>query len=88
MGPKPIPDRRLWDGVRRVTLGAPRGLEDMVAPVEALVEAASPLGPAFHLLIQVDEADLARLRDDPHFWLTIYGPAMPPFSLTVPDPGP
>jgi hypothetical protein len=86
MRPTPIPDRRLWDGAARLTLGAPRGHENQVAPVEALSELSTPLGHAFHLLVKLDPDDLERLRHDPHFWLTIYGQQLPPFSLTIPEP--
>jgi hypothetical protein len=87
MQPIPIPDGRIWAGTKRVTFGAPQGLEDTVAPVEALAEPDAPLGGALHLLVKVDPQDLERLQADPHFWLTIYGGRLAPFSLTVPEPG-
>ena len=87
MQPVPIPDRRVWDGAKLVTVGAPRGMEDTVRPVEALVDQVPGIGRAFHLLVKVDPLDLRSLRDDPHFWLTIYGSSLVPFSLTVPEPG-
>jgi hypothetical protein len=88
MQPVPIPDRRIWDGARLVTIGAPRGMEDTVRPVEALIEQHPQLGRCAHLLVRVDQLDLERLAADPHFWLTIYGGGLPPFSLTVPELGP
>jgi hypothetical protein len=87
MQPTSIPDRRIWDGAERRTFGAPRGMEDTVRPVEVLVD-ASPIGPAVHLLVKLEPDDLAQLGNDPHFWLTIFGGGLPPFSLTVPTPEP
>jgi hypothetical protein len=63
-------------------------MEDQVRPVEVLVEQDSPIGPAVHLLVKLEPDDLTLLGNDPHFWLTIYGGGLPPFSLTVPEPDP
>jgi hypothetical protein len=88
--PVPIPDDRIWvrdDGqpVRRQTLGAPRGAEDHVRPVEVLVEdAGAPLpGQQYHVLLALEEGDLERLVVDGHVWLTMWT-AVVPFALTVP----
>jgi hypothetical protein len=86
MQPRSIPDSRIWDGAHRATFGAPPGMEAEIRPVEVLVEDHPTMGRTVNLLVEVDEDDLEKLRNDPHFWLTIYGGGLPPFSLTVPEP--
>lgn len=94
MHPVPIPDARVWndpDGqpLQRRTLGAPRGFEDQVRPVEALIEPdqASGFGAQCHVLVRLDPGDLDRLTADPHYWLTFWGGVIP-FAVTVPEADP
>lgn len=90
MRPVPIPDRRIWTDDRgqplpRRTLGAPKGHEGTVPPVEILVEHSTlDLGPQCHVLLELEDGDLQRLTVDPHLWLTFWGGVVP-FRLTVPD---
>jgi hypothetical protein len=99
MRPVMIPDSRVWDGpdgrpVDRRTLGAPRGHETTVTPVEVLYEPEpqSPppgpgtigdLGAQYHILCALEDGDLERLIVDPHVWLTFWGGVVP-FALSLP----
>lgn len=94
MRPVPIPDARVWTDEagrtpERRTLGAPRGHETDVHPIEVLVEEDPPpggvkgLGAQYHVLLSLEDGDLERLVVDGHVWLTFWG-AVVPFALTVP----
>lgn len=93
MRPVSIPDARIWEpeGTTRLarrTIGAPRGHEADVHPIEVLVEEDVPgapqgLGPQIHVLVGLEDGDLERLIVDGHLWLTFWGGVVP-FALTLP----
>lgn len=90
MRPVPIPDALAagWTDARRITLGAPRGQEDRVRPVEAMVEEPATTGQqaaTFSMLIELEPGDLERLQRSGRCWLTMWG-AVVPFSFDVPAP--
>lgn len=85
MKPIPIPDAFLeafTPPYKRVTIGAPRGLENDCAPVEAVIS-DSHAGPCTTLLIQLEDGDLEKLQEDKGIWLRFYVLTIPMFSIGV-----
>lgn len=85
MKPVPVPDDQVFSGSRRVTLGAPPGLESLVGPVEALVvipsdhvESVKEEVPTYMCLIELEPHDLTMLQETGKFWLVTMG-LVPPF---------
>lgn len=81
MKPVDIPDDKIVDGFKRVTIGAPKGAEVQVRPVEALV--ALPGEEANILLrIELEEIDVEAVsRGERHFWFRFMGHTLVPFSV-------
>lgn len=86
MRPVPIPDEMVWPGGRRIVVSPPGGdlLDDRIRAVEAVVDLGSFNDmPRFCLRIALDDGDLAKLADNPHFWLTVHGEHLHPFALVI-----
>lgn len=69
--PKPIdiPDSRIIEGMRRVTLGAPPGMEDNCRPLEMLRDDTN------------HEYWVLCKWEDKEFWFIILGDMFPPISF-------
>lgn len=64
-----------WPDCKRMTLGAPRGMEDEVAPAEVL--RSEPFGEEIHVPWQPDEIDVMKLAEGGTVWLTVLGGLTP-----------
>jgi len=83
--PTPIPDDDIYAGEQRHTLGAPRGMEADVAPVECVLTSLDLGGrsiPAYRFRVEVPPEEAARLAAGEPFWLTFWG-QVPPFALAL-----
>lgn len=87
--PIPIPDKDIKPGMKRLTVGAPRGLEDSVRPVEVLAGVQEgELGedirtPITAILIKLEDGDLDSLKENPKFWLVTMTDFVPIFKLKL-----
>lgn len=87
MRPVSIPDALLPPDTVRVTLGAPND-DDLINrrkihPLEAWRGEASDGVPAIGVLLQLDEGDLEKLKEDDRIWLVFIGPTTYPFSFAL-----
>lgn len=80
MRPSSVPDDEIWEGGKRVTLGAPPGLEKEIAPLE-VISTNTELGHEFAFRVEVDEADLEKLRLTGAFYVTFISPVFPPVQV-------
>lgn len=82
--PTSIPDVEVdsWPGATRMTIGAPLGLEDQVRPIEAIVDEGS-LGRRFSTRWVFTEAELLRLALGDPVYVSFYGRALVPHSLSL-----
>lgn len=89
MRPVPIPSEAVWDGARRVVMGAPNGdlTDDQIRPVEA-IEDTSPSTNlrVLTVLCALEPGDLDRLAGGAHVAISFYG-GMLPFSVDLLGPG-
>ena len=85
MRPVPIPDELVWPG-RRIVVAPPGGdmTHETIRAVEAVVDlGVDNTGPRFCIRVGLDEGDLAKLADNPHFWVTFHGEHLHPFGLVI-----
>lgn len=78
MRPIPIPDHQVFDGARRITIGAPPGLESVIQPVEALAVEVEG-NPTYLVLLEVEASD-QNLIEHGRTWLMFMG-GIAPFSF-------
>jgi hypothetical protein len=86
MKPIPIPDNLIPEGYYRATVGAPKGQEQTVMPVEVIRPNPKEIAsyPKNVLLIEVTKDDLERLQTNGGLmWLQFIGTTFNPFSLDV-----
>lgn len=83
----PIPDVEVagWPGGHHLTIGAPRGLEDQVRPIEAIVDEAS-LGRRFSTRWVFTDEEITRLSMGDPVYVSFYGAALVPHSLSMLEP--
>jgi hypothetical protein len=71
--PIPVPDDLVYDGMRRMTLGAPPGLEDSVRPLELLRD---DVNNEWWVLVEIEEKDIARKKA----WVIIHNTKFAPIA--------
>lgn len=82
MTPVPIEDEEVWEEHHRLIIAGPDGdLTGDIRPVEALRDANET---TFSMKIALEPGDLEALAEHGHFWLTILGRQLQPFSLAIP----
>lgn len=85
MRPSTIRDEDVWPGAVRMVIAGPDGdLTGGIRPVEALVDKVDG-ATRFCMRIVLDKGDLEQLAKHGHFWLTMLGAQLQPFSLVMPD---
>lgn len=82
MKPIPIPDDMLPSDTKRATVGAPRGREDNISPIEVWQGFTSDGEPAQGVLVELDDDDLRAIAQDPRIWLIFLSHRIVPFSFT------
>lgn len=79
----PVPIEEIWEGHHRLVISAPDGdLTGDIRPVEALRDDDET---TFSMKIALEPGDLEALTEHGHFWLTIMGRQLQPFSLRLPE---
>ncbi|SNR33033.1 hypothetical protein [Blastococcus mobilis] len=87
MRPASIPDGEVWDGARRIVIGAPNGdlTDPTIASVEVLVDQAA-IGPRISARCVLEHGDLDALAAGGTVWVSFYGQQLAPFSVDVLPP--
>lgn len=85
--PTPIPDVEVdgWPGARRLTIGAPPGLEDQVRPIEAIVDQGS-LGKRYSTRWVFTDEEITRLAAGDPVYVSFYGVQLVPHLLSFLEP--
>lgn len=73
MRPIPVPEQYMYDGLRRITLGAPRGMEDTVRPLELCRDDSNN---EWWVLVEFDEEDKKLGKA----WIVIHGGIFQPIA--------
>jgi hypothetical protein len=85
--PTRIPTSEVWKGARVVTFGAPEGMEDKVAAVQAVEDRSGSTGVRrASVRLELEPGDLDKLAAGGHVWISFYG-GMLPWSVDVAAPG-
>lgn len=79
-----IPDSEVWDSGTRATVGAPEGREDVVRPLEVVVDFVELAGQEcrrYNMRVELEPGDLEALTQDGHLWFSLLGAQIPPVSV-------
>jgi hypothetical protein len=87
MRPTVIADHDVWDGARRIVMAPPDGdlTNDVVRPLEMLVEASPDGSVMYHAKLVLEPGDLDHLVAGGAVWVTFLG-VVAPFSHSVAPP--
>jgi hypothetical protein len=70
-------------GLKRMTIGGPKGKEANVRPVEAMVGFASDGSPVMTMVVHLDDDDIRKIiLNDGHFYLTQVTSTLVQWSLS------
>lgn len=79
----PIPDAEILEGARRITMGAPRGMEEQVRPAEVQVIPDDVFMARFMTRWVFSDDELVRMANGEPVYVTICGNRMPPLSVEM-----
>jgi hypothetical protein len=81
----PIPDDAVWSGAQRVVIGPPDGdPTGEIRAVEAVADVSPSTGvPVLSMRCALEPGDLEVLAAGGHVWVSFYGGAIVPFSVSV-----
>lgn len=82
MKPIPIPDELMPPDTKRATVGAPRGREDKITPIEVWQGFAADGTPVQGVLVELSDEDLTAIAQKPLIWLMFLSKNIVPFSFT------
>lgn len=84
MRPSPIPDDEIWEGSRRVVIGAPDGsLDGPIRAAEVLIDVSQIGGCRISARITLDPGDLERLAAGEPFWVSFLADHLHPFDVSM-----